>query len=203
MTNANVAVVLGLALGAIPLTASAADAPARSWHFTVLLDGKHIGEHDFLMSRQGDEVVIDSEAHFKVVVAFITAYAYEHHNHEVWRNGCLVSVASQTDDNGHHAFVRGALQGNAFQVETAQGATTLPACVRTFAYWDHGLLGDPQLLNVQSGEYQPVSLTQVAAQRYALRGSKLAIDLWYSAAGDWTALESKLDSGRTLRYELH
>jgi hypothetical protein len=175
----------------------------RSWHFTALLDGKLIGTHDFVVGRQGDDVTVDSAAHFKVAVAFITAYVYEHRDHEVWHGGCLAQISSQTNDNGHKVFVEGTLEGDAFELRSPRGMTRLPACVRTFAYWDEHLMSDPRLLNAQTGEYQAVSLTSVGAERYALRGHKLAIDLWYSAAGDWTALESKLDSGRTLRYELH
>ena len=196
------AVVLGLALGAAAAS-RAGEEPPRSWHFNVLLDGKYIGEHDFLVGHHGDEVWVDSVAHFKVMLAFITVYTYEHHNHEVWRDGCLTQVTSRTDDNGHQAFVQGTRRAATFEVESVGGAARLPACVRSFAYWDRDLLGDPRLLNTQSGEYQAVTLTALGAQRYALRGAKLAIDLWYSDTGEWVALESKLDSGRTLRYELH
>ena len=64
-----------------------ADEVTRTWHFTALLDGKPIGTHDFAVVRQADGVTVDSVAHFKVRVAFITAYVYEHQDHEVWRGG--------------------------------------------------------------------------------------------------------------------
>lgn len=182
-------------------------------HFAVLLDGKPIGEHDFAVDRHGDETVIESVARFRVRVAFIPVYHYDHHDHEVWHEGCVTSLSSQTDDNGRKYFVKAASQGRVVAVDTSRGDTALPACVRTFAYWDLSLLRDPQLLNSQTGEYQAVTLTradppvgthgdQTSLQRYELRGQHLAIDLWYSTAGDWVALESKLESGRTLRYEL-
>ena len=43
----------------------------------------------------------------------------------------------------------------------------------------------------------------IMARRYSLTGRHLNIDVWYSDAGDWVALESRLENGRTLRYELH
>src|SRR5450755_3651225 len=110
MRNVNAAIVPGLLLAAAPVLADAADEAARSWHFAALLDGKHIGEHDFVLARHGDEVVVDNVAHFKVVVAFIPLYVYDHQNHEVWRNGCVVSVSSRTNDNGRKEFVEGAEQ---------------------------------------------------------------------------------------------
>jgi hypothetical protein len=214
MTNASAAVVLGLSLGAAPTLAIATDGASRSWHFTVLLDGKHIGEHEFVVTRHDDEVRVDISAHFKVVVAFIPVYVYDHQNHEVWRNGCVTRVASQTNDNGRKLFVHGASQGQAFEVRRSRGAVSLPGCIRTFAYWDESLLAQPPLLNAQTGELQSAALTlagvqklsvrgqSILARRYSLKGPHLSIDVWYSDAGDWVALESKLDSGRTLRYEL-
>jgi hypothetical protein len=201
------------AFGAVAAPA-AADPQAGSWHFTVLLDGKRIGEHDFTIARHGDETDVDTEAHFKVKAAFISFYQYDHRDHEVWRNDCLARITSRTRDNGKSFAVQGGLKGDAFEVEGARGAATLPGCVKTFAYWDQHLLTEPRLLNSQTGEYQPVTLNRdgtqsvkvggrtIAAQRYSLRAPKLDIDLWYSEAGEWVALESKLESGRILRYEI-
>jgi hypothetical protein len=214
MSNATAAILPSLFLTALPLLAPAAQPQARSWHFAVLLDGKRIGQHDFVLTHHGDQDIVDIVAHFKVGVAFIPLYAYDHQNHEVWRNGCVLSVSSRTNDNGRKDFVEGVSQDQAFMVRSARGALTLPACVRTFAYWDENLLAQPPLLNTQTGELQSLTLTAagvqsvtvagrpLAAKRYALRGAHLAIDVWYSEAGDWVALESKLESGRTLRYEI-
>jgi hypothetical protein len=98
-------------------------------------------------------------------------------------------------------------------VQSAHGAASLPAWASTFAYWDQRFLTEQRLLNSQTGEYQPVTPTRegieilkvggqaIPAQRYSLRAPKRAITLWYSAACHWAALESKLESGRKLRYE--
>jgi hypothetical protein len=203
MTNVNAAVLLGFALGVAPTLGGTTEEPPHSWHFRVLLDGKPIGEHDFLLTRHADELVVDSEAHFRVAVAFVTLYTYEHHDHEVWHGGCLARLSSHTNDNGRQLVVEGVLRDQGFEVANSHGTTTLPPCVRTFAYWDRELITDPRLLNSQTGEYQSVLLTRVDDRRFVLRGTQLAIDLRYSDAGEWVALESRLESGRTLHYELH
>src|ERR1700759_2712559 len=131
MTNVNAAVLLSLALGGIPTCGMGADEVTRTWHFTALLDGKPIGTHDFAVVRQADGVTGGSVAHFKVRVAFITAYVYEHQDHEVWRGGCLTYISSETNDNGHKVAGEGALEGDGFEVRSSRGATRLPACVRT------------------------------------------------------------------------
>jgi hypothetical protein len=215
MTNASAAVVLGLTLSAAPTLAISADPAPRSWHFSVLLDGKPIGEHDFLVTAHEDEAIVDISAHFKVTVAFIPVYVYDHQNHEVWRNRCVRSVASHTNDNGQKLFVQAASRDQAFEVHRPRGAATLQGCIRTFAYWDESLLAEPPLFNTQTGELQSAAFTSAGVQslrvrgqsimprRYSLTGRHLNIDVWYSDAGDWVALESRLENGRTLRYELH
>jgi len=209
------AISIGCACTAACATDAQADPPARSWHFMVLLDGRRIGEHDFSLVRHGEETVIDSEAHFKVKAAFIPLYHFDHQDHEVWRNGCLAAISSRTEDGGSLATVAGVLQDGGFHLRGTGGSVTLPGCIHTYAYWDASLLAAPRLLNSQTGEYEPTQLTRVggvqdiavgaqrvAAQRFSLNAPKLAIQLWYSPDGDWLALESKLATGRTLRYEI-
>jgi Family of unknown function (DUF6134) len=217
MTTLKPAVLLGFYIlwaSLAEAAAGTADLPSHSWHFTVLLDGRRIGEHDFRIAPQGAESAIDTEAHFRVRAAFISLYQYDLQDHEVWREGCLVRLNSHTRDNGKSFAVQGELQGQAFGVHGARGAATLPACVQTFAYWDQRLLTGSRLLNSQTGDFQSVTLTcegtqsvrvrgrMIQAQRYSLRAPKLDIQLWYAGSGDWVALESRLESGRILRYEI-
>jgi hypothetical protein len=42
---------------------------------------------------------------------------------------------------------------------------------------------------------------EVAVERYAIRGQGIDIAIAYAVdSGEWVSLDSKLDSGRTLRY---
>ncbi len=40
------------------------------------------------------------------------------------------------------------------------------------------------------------------ALRYALETRDFRIDLWYSPSKEWLALESRTESGRTIRYQI-
>jgi hypothetical protein len=75
------------------------------------------------------------------------------------------------------------------------------------------LLPRRELLNSQTGEYVPVQIDslgrdririggrEVPVERYSLKGKELDITLAYEArSGEWVALDSRLDGGRTLRY---
>lgn len=185
----------------------------KQWNFRVLLDGDEIGQHRFTVNGAPDARSVRSEARFAVKLLFINAYRYAHLATEQWNGDCLTQIEAQTDDNGQALAVRGSKRGDQFEVNGPQGKANAPTCVMSFAYWNPRMLQQGKLLNAQTGELQPVQInalgqeslpvrgTPQTTQRYALRGDKLHIDLWYDAQGDWVQLESRLPNGRTLRYQ--
>ena len=199
---------LAAVCGLEPAVPRADDASTRhEWHFDVLLDGKPIGRHDFIVTDTDDSAEVVSRARFLVTVLHIPVYRYEHDDHERWRGGCLVQIDATTRDNGSRTHVHGDAVDASFDLAGPQGTRTLSGCVHSFAYWDPHLLAAPRLLNAQTGEYQPVHLARAAdsaaGQHYRLEGNHLHIELWYGASGEWRALESHTADGRTLRYEIH
>jgi hypothetical protein len=190
-------------------------AVSRSWNFEVFLNDKPIGHHRFLLRPEADGYTLQTEAEFEVSFLFFTAYRYRHENVEQWRGGCLESIEARTNDNGQALEVAGSRGTQGFSLISASAEGLIDAeCVRTFAYWDRAALQDTRLLNSQTGEYQTVELRPmgreiieiggqaITAQRYALSGDGLALELWYSPEGDWLKLTSNVGKGRQLRYEL-
>ena len=179
------------------VAATGAGAATKSWNFRVLLDGREIGRHTFTREEGADGARVLSEAKFEVRFLFLTAYRYDHRAEERWRGECLVSLEARTDDNGVRKDVR------------SQPAT----CTRSFSYWDPAILRAERLLNAQTGEVVPIRAADLgvenvsvrgsamAAHRHRLTGPGLSIDLWY-AGREWVALESTVEGGRRLRYEL-
>ena len=86
--------------------------------------------------------------------------------------------------------------------------------MKTFAYWDPGILDEPALLNSQTGEILAVDVEPVAVEtlnvkgrevetrRYRVHAKNMELDIWYSRDQRWVALESTVKGGRKLRYEL-
>ena len=174
-----------------------AGAASRSWDFRVLLEGREIGRHTFTREESGEDARVVSEARLEVRFLFVTAYRYAHRAEETWRRGCLASLEARTDDNGARSEVR---------VQPRE-------CTRSFAYWDPAILGAERLLNAQTGEVLAVRSTALGDDTIAVRGRPtpasrhrltapgISIDLWY-AGSEWVALESSVEGGRRLRYEL-
>lgn len=198
-------------LGALPAGAE----PIKSWRFQVYLNDTAIGTHQFDLFQRGAERELVSRARFDVKLLFVTAYRYRHEAAERWRGDCLAAIEARTDDNGDLVRVRTEAQAAAFRVliNDAPGPAAT-GCVKSFAYWNPAFLQERRLLHPQTGQLVDVTIrrlgsetlhvagTRIDAARYALRADGLAIDLWYSPEGEWLALESPLENGRTLRYRL-
>lgn len=212
-----VATVLALAATSVawPETAPAsAGAETREWNFRVWLGDTAIGHHNFRLVEQAGERTLVTEADFRVRFLFVTAYRYQHFNTETWQGGCLQKIESRTDANGRVLNVVGLRGPEGFELRSPATPDPVPDCVKTFAYWDAGILDEDKLLNPQTGELTSITVEQLAGEELRVRGRDvqarkyrlitrdLALDIWYSRDSEWLALESTTRDGRKLRYEL-
>mgnify|MGYP003508106309 FL=1 len=207
--------VLASLLVMAPTATSSPTAPAADgeWNFRVLLDGKEVGWHRYVVRGDGASTEVESRAQFDVRFLMLNAYSYRHTARERWRGACLDELESRTETNGRVEEVAAVAYDDAVVVDGPSGDARLPGCVMSFAYWDPRILRATRLLNSQTGELLPVSVAErgtervnvagrnVAATRHRLSAPDLQIDLWY-ADGRWVALEAPTPGGRTLRYEL-
>ena len=202
------------ALSEVSIASTVSGDPAsKSWKFRVMLDDTPIGYHKVSINRENNQKTVHTQASFDVRILFIPVYSYEHETREFWKDNCLVQIDSKTDDNGDLYFVSSVRSDLELSLETQDGTTSLDGCVRTFAYWDAELLKSERLLNTQTGEYEPVSVTdlgmgtlsideyeEVEARHFRLVCKDMTIDLWYTSDMHWLALESVTESGAVLRY---
>jgi len=202
-------------LGSLPASTDAdSAAPEDAWRFRVYLDDREIGYHHFYLDESGPERALLSEANFEYRLMFVKLFHYEHRNREIWNGNCLQRFESRTDANGQPYQVRGELESGRFRVDGTAGEANLPECVMSFAYWNPAFLQQGRLLNTQNGEYLDVEISppvpepvevrgqQLPAYRYRLEAGDIRLELWYSTNNEWLALESEVEGGRTLRYEL-
>ncbi len=154
--------------------------------YSVLLDGEPIGSHRFELRKAGDQRQLVSSASFDVKVLGIPVYRYRHEAIEQWQGDCLVKIDARTDDGGALTTVKAAPE----------------RCVMSFAYWNPRILKQKELLNAQTGQLDPIAVTELGEGRYRISGTKHPIELTYSASGKWIALDSTLQGGRRLSYRL-
>jgi len=194
--------------------ASEETASGDAWRFRVFLDDREIGYHHFHVAQFGDTQQLRSVANFEYKLLFVKLFHYEHENLEIWSGDCLQSVESRTDANGTPFRVEGRREDGEFHVANGEGDVSLPDCIMSFAYWNPSFLEQGSLLNTQDGEYLEIEVSspvfeelevrgeQRPSYRYRLAAGALSLDLWYSTEREWLALESEVQGGRKLRYEL-
>jgi len=214
MKAAHLVAALLLLMPAAGWSAAPVNAENRTLMFDVYLDGRKIGYHRFEIHGPRANAAVLSEASFDVRFLFVTAYSYRHNTREHWNGGCLSEIEATTNANGRNTGVVGTRTEHGFVIETGDGATELPRCVMSFAYWNPRFLEQPRLLNPQTGEYLDVAVEElgddvvevggraVPARTYRITARQVDIKVWYSEDAEWLGLESVAKGGRIIRYRL-
>ncbi|MEM9620375.1 MAG: DUF6134 family protein [Pseudomonadota bacterium] len=197
---------------------------ADQWRFNVSVGDRTLGTHSFSkLPTDSGGYEINSRADFEARVLFVKAFEYRHRSNEQYQHGCLQALESRTVTGGDRFQVAAEPAGPAQLRVTAiagsdsgDAAQLLSGCLMSFAYWDKRILEQEALLNSQTGELVPVQIQPgevalyngVEAQAYDLvsagtAAEPMTIRIWYAqSTGRWVGLESELENGRTLRYEL-
>ena len=204
--------LLCVACSVIPAAHSVID--KRQWQFEVSIDDRLVGTHDFSIEVTEQGEVVESEANFRLKLLFMTVFAYEHKNTEIWRDRCLAEIKSSTVMNRQRFAVNGTMQAGSLVVEDGAGSQTIPGCARSFAYWNQSILDADSLLNPQTGRVEAIQITKLGEERtrvgdrwvpsirYRIDAEQGAIDVLYAREADiWIGLESTTKRGNRIRYQ--
>jgi hypothetical protein len=188
------------------LVAPALAVPAvpRDVDFKVYRDGEEIGHHRVKFSKNGSDLVADTEIELAVTFASIRVFYYRHQSREVWRDGELQSLTSTTHNDGEDLAVNAVRNGDKMAIQGPEftGEATGPAVPTS--YWFAKFVEHGQFLDTQNGRIFAGAIAkigderivaggkEVVATRYTL-SEQLVMNLWYDAAGNWvkTSFEAR------------
>ncbi len=190
------AVVAGLTVAALGYGSYAAASlgGAERIAFEVLRNGSPIGSHTISFEQQGDQLIVDIEIGLEVKFAFFTVFDYQHRNREVWQDGRLIAIDTQTDNNGDRHIVSGRATDDGFLVNGKGEQVLLPGDIIPTSYWNPATRDAQAMLNTQTGELIDVEVTpkyiqavdmpwgESKGQLHRISGD-LELDLWYDPAG--------------------
>ncbi len=206
-----------LGFGALPwpVIASASDVAFGKGSptvFTAYRNGSRLGFHRIDYSKDEDRLVADIEIAFDVKLAFIPVYRYRHRNREVWQAGQLISLETETDDNGEDHKVSAVRKEGRILVDGSEGRLDLPGDSQTTSYWNEASIERGQWIDTQSGklvrsavikrppEQVLVEGQNLEATRYDLDGD-ITCSLWY-ADGRWVRLLFVTEDGSEIVYTI-
>lgn len=167
--------------------------------FQVFRDGDPLGHHRVAFRREAERLHVEIDIQLEVTLAFITVFRYRHTNREVWQNGRLVAIDTETDDDGERYWLSGRASEAGFEVAGSSGDFIAPADVMPTSYWNPDTVTESRLLDTQRGRLIDVDIAPagseivlvagqpINAQRYRMTGD-LELDLWYATDGEWAKI---------------
>lgn len=185
----------------------------RSASYTVLRNGKRIGEHTLRFTRSTADLTVDVESRLEVKYLGITVYKYTYLSKEFWQADKLLMVESSIKD--HKKPLRKIVAKNESKLLriTDRGESRSAARVDFPSnHWHPGVLKEKRLFHTLHGKVYsiaPQSLgwektalangAVVSARHYRYSGG-FSADVWYDVEERWVKLQFKADDGSEITY---
>lgn len=199
---------------AFPSLAQIAGVPSDGrLDFAVYREGDEIGSHSFAFRVEGPELSVEVVTDVAVDVAFITVFRFEHRARELWREGKLVSLTSESDDDGEDHSLTVTARGESLEVIGNGVRSTADASILPASFWDSRTVERSQILNVLDGRIMKVQIADrgeeaivakgapVKARHYVMTG-EFQRELWYDADGVLVRMAFKGRDGSDIQFVL-
>jgi len=200
-------------LVARPATTIVSPTAAANRQFSVLYKGFRISSHTISCFSASRETWVNTEIHLEVKVAFLTAYSFRHRSEERWRAGWLVSLNSDTAEDGEPFHVEASATPEGFRGVSKGGPFIASADTLTSnSIWTTAMLERATLVDAQRGGIigisahkvgdEPISIadSQVQATRYTFITPYYTGSVWYDEANFWVRGEFERD-GSSVEYQ--
>jgi hypothetical protein len=188
--------------------------PGKSLTFDVSRKGSKIGTHMLTFDQDADNLTVQVNVELKVGVGPIVLFRYKHHATEVWKNGQLISLNTETNDDGTPNKVTGIRTPEGFKVEGTKAKLYIaPEDALPATHWNHKQLDGPWIntqdgrllhpkITPMGGEMIPVaSGSKIPAKHFSLTGDAV-LETYYDDASNWVGLNFKAGDGSVILYEL-
>jgi hypothetical protein len=214
-----ISALAGAAMGAaprLPLAATLVTLPSDSAdrRFSIFYKGDRIGAHTVSNTPRSGVTRVTTEIDLLVKAMFFTVYAFSHRSEEIWRDGRLVGLKSETKEHGEQLSVVGAAVPQGFRVVSKDGPFLASASALTSnSLWTPAVLEQRTVIDAQHGGIIGVSVRKLAdewvmvagapvrAARYRFISPYLAGSIWYDDRGWWVHGEFERD-GAKVEYRL-
>ena len=192
----------GAALVGVLLPGAAAQAcrvfpPDGETDFMALSHGTVVGRHRIRFSHAGGRFVVRSDVEIETGPPGAPRFRFVHHAEEVWVDGWLHGVVSDTEDDGRRYRLRAERRDGIFQGSVNGLAFTVSGYIIPSSLWHRDTPASEALFDTVDGMVKvvrprlvgrervpvggkPVGGKPVEAKHYALRG-RIERDLWYDA----------------------
>ena len=186
-------------------------AVASSRRFGVFYAGDRIGVHAITYFPATGDTKISTEIDLVVKALFFTVFAYRHRSEEIWRAGRLISLTSETLEDGETINIAGAATPQGFRVVGKRGPFVASAATLTSnSLWSPAVLEQTTVVDAQHGGVIGVSARKVGDERIAIGSRRidatrhsfitpyLAGSIWYDKENLWVRGDFERDGSKIL-----
>ena len=158
--------------------------------FLVLRHGVAIGTHRIRFARENGRFLVRSDVEIEIVLPGAPPARYVHHAEEIWVEGWLHAVVSDTNDDGRLHRLRAERRNGIFQGTIDGAAFTASGYMIPSSLWHRDTLRSQALFDIVDARFKAVRARligrdwvpgpngRVEAKRYELLG-ELPRELWY------------------------
>jgi Family of unknown function (DUF6134) len=184
---------------------------AANRRFSVLYKGDRIGAHSVSYSAATGQTRVTTEIDLVVRALFFTVFAFSHRSEEIWRDGRLTSLRSETVEHGETLQVTGAATAQGFRVVNKAGPfIAAPGVLTSNDLWTPMVLQQTAVVDAQHGGVIGVSMRKLADEQIAVAGRQiratryrfitpyLAGNIWYDDGGLWVHGEFERDAAQII-----
>lgn len=176
-------------------------------HFDVRRNDKPVGFHEVSFLPNGDSLRVIATFSLEINFLFINAYHYHYRSESVWKDGCLVELNAEIDDNGAKTSIDVQREGDTLRIDGPSGVRSAEFGIFPTDHWHPGVLAASRVLNTIKGRVDDVEIVREgeavtttgsgnrSATHYRYTGD-LRNEVWYDDQNRWVKMrfEAKDDS---------
>ena len=138
--------------------------------YHVLREGATFGKHIATFKRDGEDFIARNDIEIVARVFGIAVYRYTHWSEEIWRDGLLMDVRSETNKDGKKKSVRGERKDGVLNVRGDGREHALSGFVLTTSLW-HGRTPEAEvLLDMEDAELREIGTRFVGTEKVKVEG---------------------------------
>lgn len=181
----------GLVAAVVPV-ALAAD--RVSLGFDIRKEGESIGKEQVRIARADDgTAVVDVQTKTRAKVLFLE-FRYDHSRREEWRNGAMVHMVADTDDDGSKFHLEAERSAGGWNFSVNGQASERPGDLLPLTLWGRSILEKSELFSIIDAKPYKVRVEALGSEQVSVGGQMVTAehfrmsggverDLWYGSDG--------------------
>lgn len=180
--------------------------------FDVFRKGSRVGTHEMTFSRDDEYIIAKTRFEVSIKILVVPVYSYLYISKERWRDGKLISLSAETNDNGDLSDLNVTRQNGALTLTGSGGEYVASGDLYPTTHWNSGAIGSTQVINTITGKINDVEMQnrgvetvitehgEIQATHFAYQGD-LATEVWYDSAGKWVKMRFPGKDGVMIEYK--